>query len=116
MEKHYCINCGKEASHQHHVVPNELGGNNDKNLVWLCDNCHGLIHGIEYNKGQLSHSELTKIGIEKARHKISYKCICLKDLYEKLNQINEEEEIITVIELLDLLDNLPVRYYYTPNN
>lgn len=61
-----CINCGKEATQRHHVVPRELGGNNQQNLVWLCDNCHGLIHNIQYNN-IYSHSQLTKIGIEKAR-------------------------------------------------
>lgn len=63
----YCINCGKEATMWHHVVPRELGGKDSTNLVPLCDNCHGLIHGISYRKGKLSHSELTKIGIQKAK-------------------------------------------------
>lgn len=63
----YCINCGKEATMWHHVVPKELGGKDGTNLVPLCDNCHGLIHGISYAKGKLSHSELTKIGIQKAK-------------------------------------------------
>ena len=67
MDKHYCINCGKEATQLHHVVPRELGGNDTTNCVWLCDKCHGLIHNITYGAKQLSHSELTKIGIEKAR-------------------------------------------------
>jgi DNA invertase Pin-like site-specific DNA recombinase len=33
----------------------------------LCDNCHGLIHSVSYSNGIISHSELTKIGIETAR-------------------------------------------------
>jgi len=63
----YCINCGRPGTHRHHIVPESLGGNNNTNIVWLCDECHGKIHNIQYNNGQLSHSELTKIGIEKAR-------------------------------------------------
>ena len=62
-----CINCGKPGTQKHHVVPRELGGNDSTNCVWLCDKCHGLIHNITYGKKQLSHSELTKIGLEKAR-------------------------------------------------
>jgi hypothetical protein len=62
-----CINCGKPGTQKHHVVPKELGGNDTTNCVWLCDKCHGLIHNITYGKKQISHSELTKIGLEKAR-------------------------------------------------
>lgn len=62
-----CINCGKPGTQKHHVVPKELGGNDTTNCVWLCDKCHGLIHSITYGKKQISHSQLTKIGIEKAR-------------------------------------------------
>lgn len=40
-----CINCGKEASELHHVIPLALGGNDiDSNKVWLCIKCHSLIH------------------------------------------------------------------------
>ena len=67
LEKHYCINCGQEATQQHHVVPKALGGNDTTNIVWLCDKCHGLIHGIEFGNKQLSHSELTKLGIARAK-------------------------------------------------
>lgn len=62
-----CINCGEPGTHKHHVVPRSLGGNDTTNCVWLCDNCHGLIHSVSYSDGTISHSELTKIGIETAR-------------------------------------------------
>lgn len=65
--KEICINCGEMATHKHHVVPKVLGGNNGSNCVFLCDKCHGLIHNVEFNDKQLSHSKLIKIGIEKAR-------------------------------------------------
>lgn len=67
MEKHYCINCGAEATMLHHVVPKKLGGNDTTNCVWLCDKCHGLIHGIKYGNGQLSQNELVKQGLARAR-------------------------------------------------
>lgn len=66
-EKRKCINCGKQADNKHHVVPRSLGGNNSTNCVWLCDDCHSLVHGITVNNGTLSHSDLIKIGIQKAR-------------------------------------------------
>lgn len=64
-----CINCGAIGTQLHHVVPKELGGNDSTNCVWLCDKCHGLVHNISYGKNQLSHSELTKIGLQKARER-----------------------------------------------
>ena len=64
----YCVNCGKRATHRHHIVPKSLGGTDKfSNLAYLCDECHGKIHGIEYGNGQLSHSELTRIGLQKAK-------------------------------------------------
>lgn len=62
-----CINCHQPATQLHHVVPKSLGGNDTTNVVPLCDKCHGLIHHIEYEEGKLSHSELTKIGMRKAK-------------------------------------------------
>lgn len=63
----YCVNCGKPATTMHHIVPKSLGGLDNNNLVPLCDECHGKIHNIQFKNGVLSHSELTKIGLEKAR-------------------------------------------------
>ena len=55
MEKHYCINCGQEASELHHVVPLALGGNDiDSNKVWLCNKCHNKIHKRGLGMGQLA--------------------------------------------------------------
>ena len=69
MKKYYCINCGKEATQFHHVVPKEFGGNNTTNCVWLCDNCHSIVHGLSFGNGQISHGELVKEGIRKAKEK-----------------------------------------------
>lgn len=62
-----CVNCGKEATQQHHIVPRSLGGNDETNLVWLCDRCHGLVHGITFTNGQLNHKELSKLGLARAK-------------------------------------------------
>lgn len=68
--KDKCINCGAQAEHYHHVIPRSLGGTDDKtNLVPLCNYCHGKLHGIEFTNGKLSHSELTRLGLERARQK-----------------------------------------------
>lgn len=111
LEKHYCINCGKEATQQHHVVPNVLGGNNASNLVWLCDECHGKVHNVEFNDGQLSHSELTKIGIEKAKKELSEKLISLYDFYSMLQEALDNEEYVGAITILDIIDDCPIRGY-----
>ena len=62
-----CINCGAEANHWHHVVPKSLGGREGTNRVPLCDKCHGLIHGVSYSDGTISHSDLIKHGLKQAR-------------------------------------------------
>ena len=106
-----CVNCGKPGTHQHHIVPKSLGGTNETNLVWLCDECHGKIHEIEFDNGQLSHSELTKIGIEKARNQPSEKLISLHDFYTKLDKFIQENEIITSLDIIDIIDSCPIRGY-----
>lgn len=63
-----CINCHSSNDIEwHHVVPLSLGGKDiDTNIVPLCENCHRLVHGRHPAAG-ISHSELTKAGLEKAR-------------------------------------------------
>ena len=111
MEKHYCINCGKEATQLHHVVPQVLGGNNVDNCVWLCDECHGKIHNIEFTNNQLSHSDLTKLGIEKAKHEESEKLISLYEFYLKLQQTLDDNEFIDIFTILDIIDSCSIRGY-----
>ena len=63
----HCANCGSTKDLEwHHIVPLSKGGHHIKsNTVCLCHKCHNLVHG---KKGTgINHSELTKIGIEKAR-------------------------------------------------
>jgi hypothetical protein len=69
-----CINCGKEASELHHVVPLSLGGNDiDSNKVPLCSLCHTIIHGTNPSKRGTHWKELQKAGIEKAKAEGKYK-------------------------------------------
>lgn len=62
-----CCNCGKKLTKEevqvHHVVPLSLGGTNrESNMVIICLECHGKIHGRKMNT-----SELTKQGMKKAK-------------------------------------------------
>ena len=60
-----CQYCGKEAKHIHHLIPISKGGDNrESNLIPLCFECHGLIHGKTFND---NWKELQRIGIEKAK-------------------------------------------------
>lgn len=48
-DNHTCQGCGDEDPdelHVHHIVPLGAGGSNAKsNLITLCDECHGRVHG-----------------------------------------------------------------------
>ncbi len=63
-----CVNCGRPATCEHHIVPLALGGRDiPSNRAPLCDECHGKIHGVEFSVGGMSHSELIKQGIQRKR-------------------------------------------------
>jgi len=50
--------------HRHHVVPKVLGGSDKaSNIVSLCEDCHGLVHGLD----KVSHRSLQMAGIEAAK-------------------------------------------------
>jgi len=70
-------------------VPRVLGGNDTTNCVWLCDKCHGLIHGIEFTNKQLSHSELTKLGIARTKENGVTIGRPKKQTLEKIQQLKE---------------------------
>lgn len=63
--KYECANCDCQHDLQlHHIVPLAIGGTNKlSNVVYLCEECHGIMHKINFNK----HSKLTKEGIKKAK-------------------------------------------------
>jgi hypothetical protein len=54
-----CFECGNPADHEHHVVPQSLGGTR---TIPLCVECHSKVHGRA-----LTHSSLIKAGIAKAK-------------------------------------------------
>ena len=39
-----CFECGRPAEHDHHVVPQSLGGTK---TVPLCGRCHGKVHDLD---------------------------------------------------------------------
>ena len=65
-----CCNCHTECGNDiifHHVIPLIIGGTeNSSNIVPLCTACHHALHNIS-NDGKISHSALTKAGMERAR-------------------------------------------------
>lgn len=64
-----CANCDREEDlHIHHVVPLSVGGfNRTSNMVRLCYECHGKVHGKNF-----SNRFLQKEGIEKAKKRGAY--------------------------------------------
>mgnify|MGYP000058924177 CR=1 FL=1 len=61
-----CPCCGIycEEFHNHHILPKALGGiDKPSNIISICVKCHGILHG----KNFISHSELTKAGLSKAK-------------------------------------------------
>lgn len=61
IPKDVCFECGSSKGiHYHHVVPEVLGG---KQTLPLCEECHGKVH----NRRFTNHTELQRIGIERAK-------------------------------------------------
>jgi Recombinase len=56
-----CFECENAASHEHHVVPQSLGGTK---TVPLCSGCHPKAHWVN---GAWPISELTKRGLSKRK-------------------------------------------------
>jgi hypothetical protein len=54
-----CFECGEPSTHDHHVVPQSLGGTK---TVPLCLSCHGKVHGRA-----LAHPNLTRLGLASAK-------------------------------------------------
>jgi 5-methylcytosine-specific restriction endonuclease McrA len=62
------VACGQASDlHHHHLIPRVLGGSDDEtNLITLCVECHGKMHGVEWKLGL---GELIKAGVERAKPK-----------------------------------------------
>lgn len=107
LKQHKCCEkCGRTIGLEvHHKIPLIEGGtDNIDNLQVLCDICHDDIH-------KYTRSELTKKGIEKARHKKVELLISMYDFYTQLQNLLDSGECPNVIDLLDIIDNLPIRGY-----
>jgi hypothetical protein len=65
MKTDSCVACGtRDALHHHHLTPRIEGGlDDDTNLITLCEDCHGRIHGAHFKR----HIELTLKGIAGAK-------------------------------------------------
>lgn len=73
MPNKICINCGAPATEQHHVIPLALGGFDiESNKVWLCSNCHALIHSCNIETRGTNWKKLQQAGIEKAKKEGKY--------------------------------------------
>lgn len=59
-----CFECGRAAMHRHHVVPQSLGG---RRTVWLCEACHGLVHGTNLRTSLLTKKALKRIALNGGR-------------------------------------------------
>ena len=59
-----CFECGRSAMHKHHVVPRSLGG---RNTVWLCEACHGLVHGANLRTSTLTAKAMKQIAARGGR-------------------------------------------------
>lgn len=55
-----CFECEVESDclHNHHVVPRSMGGTK---TVSLCEKCHGLVHGRQFNTSALTRNALQKM-------------------------------------------------------
>jgi hypothetical protein len=64
MKTDTCVACGaRDALHHHHLTPRIEGGtDDDTNLITLCEDCHGKVHGVAFK----DHRKLHRIGVDKA--------------------------------------------------
>jgi Helix-turn-helix domain of resolvase/HNH endonuclease len=78
MKLTFCAACGttKGLDH-HHLRPRVHGGSDaETNLITLCHECHGKMHGADWGEGNFwsnKHKELQQEGIERARREGKYK-------------------------------------------
>ena len=55
-----CFECGGHSDHDHHVVPQSIGGTA---TVPLCASCHGKIHGLR----SMTTSKLTSVAMQQKK-------------------------------------------------
>lgn len=100
-----CFECDyKHSLHKHHVVPKIKGG---KRTIWLCEKCHGKVHGLDF----LNHKELTKLGLKKAKENgvtlgtpknLTYEARKKGGIARKEKALKNKNNIKSTIEILKL--------------
>lgn len=93
-----CELCGSwRGLDVHHIVPVVCGGSDSRdNLIVVCSGCHGKL---------TPKSELTKIGLEKARTK-DYNARQAEKIYRRCEDILEAENELTVLDVYDVIDEV----------
>ncbi len=98
-----CEKCGgTNGIEVHHKIPLIKGGNDTQdNLISLCYECHK-------NEHKLNRSELTRIGIEKARN-----ALVVDVLISKIDLLREihDGELTDPIEIIDCIVNAQPRKF-----
>lgn len=99
-----CEKCGRTIDLEvHHKIPVIEGGTDElDNLQVLCSICHNEAH--KYNR-----SELIKKGMRKNSGKEYEHLISKYEFYVQLQSLLDNGEIPNVIDILDIIDNLPIR-------
>ena len=99
-----CELCGKIAPCEvHHRKPLSLGGTNDiDNLIYVCFDCHKEAH-------KENRSDMIKAGMRNNENRKEY-VIGFFELYTKLlDLIVDSNGMARVAEVLDILDEMPLR-------
>lgn len=100
LSKHNCCEkCGSTIGLEiHHKKPLILGGNNEEeNLIVLCAKCHIEAHIMD-------RSELTKIGLEKARTTPRETFVSMNDIYKGIQELCDAGIAPTVDDILDIME------------
>ena len=68
MRLKFCVACGNdkpnELHHHHLIAPSEGGSDEETNLITLCVECPGKLHGVKWSN---NHSHLIREGQRRAR-------------------------------------------------
>lgn len=108
LSKHNCCEkCGSTIGLEiHHKKPLSLGGNTvEENLIVLCANCHIEAHIMD-------RSELTKLGIEKARKTPYEAFVSMIDIYKGIQELCDAGIAPTVDDILDIMECKDTRKIY----
>jgi hypothetical protein len=94
-----CFECGAPKEDMHHIVPKSKGGSK---TIPLCAKCHGLIHGKDF----VTHRQLHKEGVERAKKLGKYK--------GRVSGTTESKEVVLerykiLVEIIKQYPNMSLR-------